>query len=282
MAKKKQSASKAKLLNKLKRKAKGAWNKARETEGKARGSQLPGGIVKGVAKLTSWKLDEDKNHNPYFVISGTVKEPEEFEGLRASVMHFISESQYATVEEKLEKLASDIQLLGGETDEADLDDLPNILADLVEAGPHFFYNTSEFKRNDGSVSVSVFIQGLAEDWDEEDSEEEEPEEEAEEDEEEYEEEYEEEEEEVEEDEEEEASEEEDEEEEGEDEEAEEEEDWEPEKAEIYLYKATPRGKPQECKVTAVQKRAQTVNLQRLSDKKAFKGIEWDKLQDVEE
>jgi len=271
MAKKKQSASKAKLLNKLKRTAKGAWNKARETEGKARGSQLPGGIVKGVAKLTSWKLDEDKNHNPYFVISGTVKEPEEFEGLRASVMHFISESQYATVEEKLEKLASDIQLLGGETDGADLDELPTILGDLVEAGPHFFYNTSEFKRNDGSVSVSVFIQGLADEW--EDDEEEEPEEETEEEEEE--------EEEVEEDEEEESSEDEEEEEE-EEEEPEEDEDWEPEKAEIYLYKATPRGKPQECKVTAVQKRAKTVNLQRLSDKKAFKGIDWDKLQDVEE
>lgn len=279
-------ASRSKLMNKLKKRSKGGWKRARSAEAKAKGSQLPGGLINAIAKLSAWKMDEDKNGNPYFTLTGTVKEPEEYEGMKATVMHFIKATQTKTVEDKLEELSSDLQLLSGDqpmgvngvrVSESDVDDLPDIIEGLVEDGPYFKFNTW---KPDEDRSAMVFIQGLADDYEGDDEDEDYEEEDAEEDdgeEEEYDED----------DAEEEDGDDEDEEEEeadddaDDDEEEDEDDDWEPQKEDVYLYKASPRGKPQECEVRTVSVKAKAVTLKRVSDGKVFKGVSWDKLEGAE-
>jgi len=268
--------SKSKLLAKLKKRAKGAWSRSREQAPKAKGSQLPGGIIRGVAQLSSYKLDEDKNGNPYFMITGIVKSPEELAGARAMVSHFIRVTQARggrpgkSVEDKLNELSSDLQLLGIDVEGIDLDDIPDILKARVAEKPHFYFNTfaPPPTKDNPSPGTFVFVQGLAEDWEDDDGEEE-PEDE--------------------EDDEEPDDDDDDDEEEkgkdtGEDEKSDEDEEPEtfiPEKEEVYGYKATAKGAKADCEVTAVQKSRETVSLKRLSDSKTFKNVPWSKLEDAE-
>jgi hypothetical protein len=67
------------------------------------------------------------------------------------------------------------------------------------------------------------------------------------------------------------------EEEEEEEEADEEEEWEPEKGEVYAYKAPGMKKAIDCEVTAVFESKETVNLKNLNDNKIYKSAPWDKL-----
>jgi len=164
----------SKILAKAKKKSKGAWKRARKAAPRAKGASLPGGIVNGIAKLNSYDIKEDKNGNPYVTITGIVHEPEECESMKATIMHFISESQTKSIEDKLEALSSDLQLLGADVSETDVDDWGNVLADLCEEGPFFKFNT--WKPDDDS-NAFVFIQGLAEDWEDEDPDDDEEEEE---------------------------------------------------------------------------------------------------------
>ena len=169
MAKKK---TKSNVMAKLNKRAGRSWKNARETEAKAKGSQLPGGIVRGVAQLSAFKIDEDKKGNPYVFLTGTVQEPDDFFGLKATAQHFIKATDTKTVEDKLEGLVSDLKLLGADTvEESDIDDLPAIIEGLVEEAPFFFFNT--WAPDDGNTFV--FIQGLAEDFEPEEGDEEEPE-----------------------------------------------------------------------------------------------------------
>lgn len=282
----------SKLLQGMKRRAKGAWKRSRETEVKARGGGgLPGGIENGVAKLIGWKLDNTKKGDPYVSLTGKVLEPEEHEGRKATISHFIKATEQKTVEDKLNELSSDIQLLIGDDDpklmrrfqSADLDDLPAIIQELVDSERIFLFNTW---KPDPDRMAMVFIQGLHEDQemdleedeDEEDYEEEDDTEEDDEEEGDDDEEW-----EPDDEEDDEEGDEDDEDDEDGDEEAEaEEDDWEPQKGEIYLYKASPRGKPAECEVTSVNTRKQTVSLKRCRDNKIFKLIDWDRLEGEEE
>jgi hypothetical protein len=168
-----------------------------------------------------------------------------------------------------------LKLLGTEgVDESEIDDLPKIVADLVEEGPFFFFNTWA---PDDSQNAFVFIQGLAEDYeDTEDTEDvedvedvEEPDDEPEDDED------------AEDDEgkDEDADSEDDE---GEDAEDAEEEEWEPEKEDVYLFKASPRCKPKEVEVLSVNRKARTVTVKRSEDGKKFSKVSWDKLEGADE
>ncbi len=308
--------SKSVLLAKMKKRAKGAWKKSQKAETKVKGQTLPDGIVRGVARLSSYKFDSTKKGDPYFSITGIVVEPEELAGARASIQHFIKATQQKTVQDKLDGLSSDMQLLGCEVEGTDIDDLPQILQDRCDEKPYFYFNTWKppaDKRNP-NPSTLVFIQGIAEDYEgaEEDEEEVEDEEDnTEEEEEEEEEESEEEEAEEEEGEEEEEEKkprkkpkpaaggkggkkpprkkappaEESEEEEGEEEEEEESEEeeegseeWTPAKGEVYLYKATPKGKAEEVEVKAVNTEKETVKVQRVRDEKVFANVPWTALQ----
>lgn len=341
--------SKSQVLAKVKRRAKGAWDRSRQRAAKAKGAQLPDGIVRGVAQFTDYKMSEDKKGNPYVILQGVVKDPEDCDGMNCSVAHFIRETKTKTVEDKLDNLSSDLQLLTGDgpvneegltVAESDVDDWPDILDHLKEARPFFLFNT--WKPADGDVMV--FIQGLAEDWepDEEEAVEDDEDQEAED-------------QEGEEEEvagadtwaegdrvevdgdwsgtvasidsdttatvtadedatdyevvlesltaledEEEGEEEPPEEEEGEDEggdeeppEDDEEEDaagedddeeapWVPLKGDVYLYKASSKGKPREVEVVTVNKGQETVSVKRVDDGKTFKGVSWDKLEGAEE
>lgn len=163
----------SRTMAKMKKRAKGAWDRSRKKAARAKGAQLPDGIVRGVAQFTDYKLAEDKKGNPYVILQGTVKEPEDCDGLTAQRAHFIRETERKTVEDKLDDLSSDLQLLGGyverdgeshllsEDPEAiDLDDIPEVLENLKRDRPFFLFNT--WKPADGDTMV--FIQGLAEDF----------------------------------------------------------------------------------------------------------------------
>lgn len=58
-------------------------------------------------------------------------------------------------------------------------------------------------------------------------------------------------------------------------------DWEPQKEDVYLYKAKGKRKATEHEVTAVFPGKKTVNLRNLDDGKIFKGVPWDKLESGE-
>lgn len=90
-----------------------------------------------------------------------VKDPEELVGRRASFMWFINESEWATVEDNLNQLSSDLQLLGKEMPE-DIGDVTDVLASLCERGVHLMFNTGGPKKT--GKSPSLFIQGLANEW----------------------------------------------------------------------------------------------------------------------
>jgi len=68
------------------------------------------------------------------------------------------------------------------------------------------------------------------------------------------------------------------EEETEEEEEEEAEPWQPEKGEVYPYKAPGKRKAVDCEVTAVFTTKETINLKNLDDDKIYRGVSWDKLE----
>ena len=259
---------KSKLMNKLKKTAKGSWKRSREKAPQAKGSQLPGGIIRGVAQLSSYKFDEDKNGNPYFFLTGVVKEPEELAGCKASAQHFIKETQQKSVQDKLDGLSSDLQLLGAQLEGTNIDDIPGIIADLVKQKPHFLFNTVSFKDDQGERTY-VFIQGLAEGWEDsdDDAESEDEEDDDGDDEDDVD-----------------TPDEEDDDDDGDDSDEDEgdgdedDEEWEPKKKDVYLYKSTPKGKSKEVEIIGVNKKKETVTAKRIEDGKVFKNIGWDKLE----
>lgn len=164
-----------KLLNKLKKKSKGAYTNARKAAAQAKGARLPAGIMGGTAKFSEWKMAENKKGNVYFVLTGIVQTPEKYKGKKAQVMHTMSETQTKSIEDKYEQLVSDIKLLAPERTEdienGDIEDLVSIIAETCEAEPIFEFNT--WAPDDRPNDPFVFIQGLAEVDDEGEEEEEE-------------------------------------------------------------------------------------------------------------
>lgn len=309
----------SKAIQKMKKIGKGAWSRSRQKEAKARGARLPGGLINAVAKLSSYNIGEYDNGTPFVSITGIVVEPEEHAGVRAVTKHRLEENDRQTIDEAFDKLSSDIQLLGGKTDEMSEDDIPKELTRLCKASPYYKFNTVAWEFN-GRSGTACLIQGLCdEDFTPADPVEivEEPD--ADEDENDLdslsrtelkalitEEEldvkvnkgmsdddireairqarpgsdYE---EEGDEDEEAEPGDE------GEEEEEEEEidegsngEDWKPAKEDIYNFKAPGTRKSDECEVTSVNERKRIVSLKRLRDKKLFKDVSWDKLESAGE
>lgn len=259
-----------KILLKMKKTAKGAYKKAKDTTPKVKGQQLPGGLTHAVAQLTSYKFGLDKRNSPYVIMTGVVTSPPEYAGAKANISHFFRASERKSVEEKYEAFFSDLQLLGINTQEMDSDTvLEECLAALEELKNQkvpFIFNTW---RPDGQDNTYIFVQGLADDFSQGEGEDEEDEEE-----------------ETEEDEEEEV-EEETEDEEVEDEEDEEEaeaedDDWCPALGEVYGFQVNARSPIFPCEVVGVDPAKMTVDLKRERDSKEFKKIAWDRLTEVEE
>lgn len=153
---------KSQIAHKLKTVSKGAWKKARKTEAKARGGGgLPPNLKNVVAVCQNYKMALTQNGDPYFQLKCVIKDPEELMGKIANFMWFINENEYASVEDNLVALANDLQLLGKEMPE-DVEEIVTVLAELCEAGVHLLFNTGGPKKS--GKAPSLFIQGLAEDW----------------------------------------------------------------------------------------------------------------------
>jgi hypothetical protein len=281
-----QDVNRATLLAGMKKKLGKSWKASRKKEATVRGGQLPGGIVHGVAVLSSWNLGESQDKKvPYLSITGIVKTPVEFKGVRCTVTHYLQENDYATIEQITDGIANDLKLLVGpdreeEISEMELDDFAALLDALCEEKPEFYFNTQKAKKSD---RVYVNLQGLVGDDDVTGDEEEE--EEVEEEETEEEEESDESDESDDEGSEDDESDSEDEEEEGDDEGGDDDEGDdtvedegtpEPAKGDIYYYKSSPK-RTDKCLVKAVRKANETCTLERVSDKKKFENIKWEKL-----
>lgn len=305
----------------FKRKAKKSFEKSRGKEAKKRGARVPAGIVGGTAELTSWDVSTtDDKKVPYLMLGAQVITPEEYEGARINIMHFLEPNEYNSMEDITDNICSDLKLLDetGELvdEDTDIDDLDSILDQLIEAAPVFRFNSTGSKKSD---RVYYSIQGLVDDEDvEEDDDDAEVEEE------------------------EEAGDEEeaedleaedtpieelieaadsgdedaiaacyewfaegtevdpdeyqtwaeayaaiedgegDEADEGaEDGEPDEEEEVVPAKGDYFGYKATPKGSVQEVVVQTIRKANKTCTIKRVSDGKIFKDVKWEKLESLE-
>lgn len=258
-----------KIADLMKKQSKGSFKEARHKDPVVGGS-LPGGIVGGVAKFTDYVFKIQDGTNKVTVnLIGTVVRPPEFAGLRAAKMHFLSESEYNTIEEAYADFYSDLQLLGVDTRDDDHEDLAAIFGDLdnlKEEERLFKFNTS--RSNKPNSRTRVWLQGLP---DEEELKEIEAEMNSD----------------VQIDDE--ASDEPEEEEETDDagddappedpaEEEQEEEEWIPAVKETYSYRPNPKTKPQNCVVTKVLKSKMTVDLKRVKDGQTYTAIPWAKLE----
>lgn len=306
------ATEKAKIIAKLKAKAKGSWKKVKDKAPKVRTQGLPPGIKNGVARFVSYDLGETKkDKDPYFKLNFVCVRPEEHLGRRFSVFHFINDSEYATVEDNLENLSGDIQHLGGDTSASnDVPDICPILDECAENKPFIKFDTWA-KKSNGETAYAI-KEGVTDEDELEELTNEVPEEEVEDEEEAkpakksskatpnkakkkskpVEEEVEEEEEEESEDEEVEDEEDTEEDEEADEEESEDEEegsdeegdDFEPALEDIYGYKDPKLGKKaktEDCEVIKVTKKTRTVDLKHVKSKKVFKAVSWDDLESPE-
>lgn len=169
---KKEAANRKALFAKVKGKLAKNFDTAKTKAPVKRGQQLPGGIINGHAVLSSWNIAKTEEKGiPFFSITGICRVPEEYDGARVTVTHFLQESQWATWEDITNNLVSDLKLLGADRlenhpldDDFELDDLPDMLDELCEAKPEFLFNTRKAgKRAKNPDAVYISIQGLVED-----------------------------------------------------------------------------------------------------------------------
>jgi hypothetical protein len=153
----------SKLFSQVKKGLSKSFDKAKTKAPVKRGQQLPGGIVNGHATLSSWNISKTEDKKvPFLSITGIVTLPEEHEGARATVTHYLQPNDWNTWDDITMNLVSDLKLMGAEIDELDLDDLPDLLDNLCKEKPEFVFNTRTGKRKskDRDPMVYVSIQGL--------------------------------------------------------------------------------------------------------------------------
>jgi transcription antitermination factor NusG len=161
-----QTTSQSKILAKLQKRSKGAYQKVKDHEAKAGGRSLPGGIEGGIAEITNAKLDETKNGDPYFFIYSTVTSPPEYQGVFVGLMYQLYEDQYATLEDKFDRLCNDLKLMHPDLekiiiaakDESEM--ITKVEAWLKKSKISFVFNTGRKQKKDGTYSI--FVQGQPE------------------------------------------------------------------------------------------------------------------------
>lgn len=135
------------ILNKIKKRAKGAYARHRDDEPKAKGSSLPGGIINGIARLTSWKMGETQDKKePFVSITGIVIVPPEHHGARATMLFKFNDTSDRpngkTTDERVAEFQNAVKLIGGDLSETnDIDDIPPILDALCQEQQCFLFNT---------------------------------------------------------------------------------------------------------------------------------------------
>lgn len=159
------------LLAKMGSKLKGAWNKHRTKEVEYNQfTELPGGIVDGVAQLVEAKFDkykEGKNKGQlYCYLAGTVVSPEEFNGAkiagrRTSIMLAMCDTVNSKGEEKsadqnLAAFANTLLLLGLDISELEWEDVEGAVTSMTDDGIHFNFSTREGKASKQFPNPRVF------------------------------------------------------------------------------------------------------------------------------
>lgn len=154
------------VINAIKAKMKGAWEESRKAEPKAKGlTTLPGGIQNGIGRIVgaTLKMTEDKGKGsaPMVTLKFIVREPIDFEGAQIFKFYIFRERTGdfpKSIREIGDEFSSDLQFLGvesGETGLPDIDNWPEMLADLQTTKPYFVYNTW---KPPGDGPVQIFIQ----------------------------------------------------------------------------------------------------------------------------
>lgn len=143
------------IASKVDKLSKNGWTQSREVVPSEMG-RLPGGIERGVARLTGYKIGEtdDKDKTPYVRFSGVVELPVEFQGERFVKTVYIGDSQYHSINEQLDKLSADVQALRIETRGTKFKDLDGLLKKAASVKRAFMFHT--WKPDDGD-RVSNFI-----------------------------------------------------------------------------------------------------------------------------
>ena len=310
------STATSRIFGKAKKAATRQWKNSRGKEATvAGGSQLPGGIVGGVAKLANkdWRETEDKKV-PYLLLQFVVVEPEEHEGVKQSLSYFFQDTKYKKIQDTTDRLSSDVQLMGVDTDGMTLDELDAAIDELIADETFIEFKTREGETDDKKRWFKFDICGVADgEYDTPEDDEPEP------DDEDLDDDYDEDEpdgdeddepepppkrgrrssggkggkggrrtrkpepEPDEDDEDDEPDEDEDEPDEDDENEPDEDDedgdgDWQPEKKEVYGYKPPKSRKSYDMEVLTVNTTKETCTLKRLSDGKKFNNVPWDKME----
>jgi hypothetical protein len=159
------------IINAIKQKAKGAWQESRKKEAKRGFISLPSG-VRGVARLVGAVLRMSKENeygtSPEVALKFIVREPIDHEGTQCFKSHYIAAKtgDYPkTINQVFDALSDDLQNCGveqGENGLPDIEDWPEMLADLQTAKPYIHYHTWQPKDSekvlfqiDGPVSDEI-------------------------------------------------------------------------------------------------------------------------------
>lgn len=166
----------AKILAKLRQRSQGSYDRIKQTEAKAGGKSLPGGLQNAVGQLDRVKLDlstgEKKAGEPYIYLYARCVEPIEHNGTPCGLIFGLWDDEYNSYNDNFEAMINAFKLLGPtgspvpyqdwieSTDEAGFFDsvFPSIMADIEQRKPFFLFNTSRRARKDGDFNL--FIQGI--------------------------------------------------------------------------------------------------------------------------
>lgn len=128
--------------------------------------QLPLGEY--VTEFVNAKMATDKNDNPYVSFQFVVQSPQETEtgfksaGKQIFVSHFINESDFQTEDQALERLFSDMQLMGAVVSTYDYDDIAPGITDLVNLKPNVKVEICESKKGNKFPKIKGVVKNLAE------------------------------------------------------------------------------------------------------------------------
>lgn len=136
------------FLNKVIKNTKGAWSKVRDKKPEARG-RLPKDISGGVAEVIGYEFKETTKKDPQLNIKVMIQEPEEYAGLKHTIVHIVADSEYSSAEEVLERISSDLQLMGAKTEGTSEEDIPDLVESIT--GNFFEFHTWETKKKKNVV-----------------------------------------------------------------------------------------------------------------------------------
>ena len=155
----------SKLLAQVKKRAKGTYDRIKQTEAMARGRSLPGNLKDAVGIMADAYLKQSQTDLLMLVIRAFVVEPEEYKGLYCGYNYFLDDTKFRSFEDAMAQFVSDLKLigLGHLVEEADDEsDLVQSFIDYVKSHDHYFlFNTG--RKPDKEGNYRVFPNGAVED-----------------------------------------------------------------------------------------------------------------------